>query len=304
MLPLPGVHRQSSRALRGSQGGSATAPTVRSGAPAWLREGPAVHWLARSRAAQRFAGPQVQFWCDTEDGIRIAGTLLGPAGAPAAIVLAHGFLGYRTKPKMRILGEGLAGRFAVFTFDLRGHGGSGGLCTAGDREALDVDAVVRAARGRGFHRIVTVGGSLGGIAVLRQAALYGDVDAVVAISTPARWGGATKAVRRTSWLLTTSIGRELARRMGGVRIATSWSDPPPPGEIVGGISPTPLLIVHGDDDHFFPVEEAEILHERAGEPKRLWRIPGFGHAEDGYTAAFARRLGDEIDALLNIQTGR
>ena len=40
-----------------------------------------------------------------------------------------------------------------------------------------------------------------------------------------------------------------------------------------------LAGVHGDKDLYFPPEHARQLYEGAREPKELWLIPGFGHAE-------------------------
>jgi fermentation-respiration switch protein FrsA (DUF1100 family) len=105
-------------------------------------------------------------------------------------------------------------------------------------------------------------------------------------------------VQRITWLFATPAGRMLARRVGGVRLAAAWGDPEAPVEVVDRID-APLLIVHGDDDHFFPVDSARELLERAREPKRLLILPGFGHAEDGFTPAFAELLGKEIDAMLD-----
>lgn len=264
---------------------------------------PALRWrlqrLALRARGERdaFEVPHSHFWCDTDDGVRLAGSILGEG--PTAIVLAHGFMGYRTKPPWRVLAQRLSRRFTVLAFDLRGHGQSGGECTGGEREPLDVHAVVGVARARGLDRVVTVGGSLGGIAVLGEAAAFRDVDAVVAISTPARWGASdTKAVRRATWLFTSPVGRTLARRVMGTRIRLDWGNPQPPVEVVGTIAPIPLLIVHGADDHYFSPDEARLLHERAGEPKRLLVLDGFGHSEDGFTHAFADRLALEIEALL------
>jgi pimeloyl-ACP methyl ester carboxylesterase len=223
--------------------------------------------------------------------------MLGRDDVPTAIVIAHGFMGYRTKPKIRLLAEALAERYGVFVFDLRGHGQSGGLCTGGDLEALDVEAVVAAARQRGYKRVVTVGASLGGIAVLRAAALYHDVDAVVAISTPAEWGGTSKPVRRITWLFATKLGRKLVEYTG-VKLAGEWGEPASPVALVERVAPIPLLLIHGENDHYFPPDSAEQLFAAAREPKRLLVLPGFGHAEDGFTPAFTERLEKEIDALL------
>lgn len=257
---------------------------------------PLYHRLARSRAAHRFHGPHVGFWCETEDGIRLAGTSLGRLESDTAVVVAHGFLAYRTKPKFRLLSEELGRQFAVFSFDLRGHGQSGGVCTGGDREALDVAAVAQVARRRGYRRVVTVGASLGGIAVIREAALYRNSDGVVAISTPAQWGGKSKPVRRLTWLFATSLGRRVAFELG-VKLGTGWDHPDPPETVAGLVSPIPLLLVHGENDHFFPPSDAERIYEAAREPKQLIVLPGFGHAEDGFTPAFVERLTKEIEAL-------
>lgn len=279
--------------------------------PRWRGRRPALRWTVQrlsDRARGRrdaFTLPHVQFWCDTADDVRLAGTLLGsPATDDTVVVLVHGFMGYRTKRPWRALAEGLAERTAVATFDLRGHGQSQGACSGGELEVQDVQAVVDLMRARGFKRIVTVGGSLGGIAVLGQAAAARDIDAVVAISTPAFWASSqTKAVRRATWLFTSPVGRALARGVMGTTISLGWGNPPPPADVVGKIAPVPLLIVHGEDDHFFPASDARALYERAGDPKRLLLLPAFGHAEDGFTPAFADLLSREIASLLAIPRG-
>lgn len=270
----------------------------------WRGRNPALRWdlqkLALRARGERDAYdvPHSQFWCDADDGVRLAGTRLGP-DRDAAIVIAHGFMAYRTKPRWRVLAEGLAERFTVYTFDMRGHGQSAGACTGGEKELKDVHAVVSYARSRGHERVVTVGGSLGGIAVISEAALFRDVDAMVAISSPAEWATSeSKMVRRMTWLFTSPLGRALARRVMGTTINLEWGNPEPPADMIGRIAPIPVLIIHGENDHFFPASDAELLYERAGEPKRLLIIPGFGHAEDGFTPEFVEQLARDVESLL------
>ncbi|WP_344844614.1 alpha/beta hydrolase [Nonomuraea dietziae] len=64
-----------------------------------------------------------------------------------------------------------------------------------------------------------------------------------------------------------------------------------PHEAAGLISPTPLLVVHGDADTFFPVDHAHQVFDAAREPKELWIEPGYGHAESAATPALIRRVG-------------
>ncbi|HLW16764.1 MAG TPA: alpha/beta fold hydrolase [Actinomycetota bacterium] len=270
----------------------------------WRGRNPALRWdlqkLALRARGDRDAYDVAhsQFWCDSADGVRLAGTRLGQ-DRDTAIVIAHGFMAYRTKPRWRVLAEGLAARFTVYTFDMRGHGQSAGACTGGEKEVNDVHAVVSYARSRGHERVVTIGGSLGGIAVIGEAAAHHDVDAMIAISSPAEWATSdSKMVRRMTWVFTSTLGRALARRVMGTRINLEWGNPLPPAELIGRIAPIPVLIIHGADDHFFPATDAELLFARAGEPKRLLILPQFGHAEDGFTPAFVEQLAGEAETLV------
>ena len=71
-----------------------------------------------------------------------------------------------------------------------------------------------------------------------------------------------------------------------------WNPTPvPPYEAAVQISPIPLLIVHGDEDPYFPLEDAQQLYAAARDPKELWLIPGFGHAESGAPPALIDRIG-------------
>lgn len=131
---------------------------------------------------------------------------------------------------------------------------------------------------------------MGGIAVLRHAALMGGVDSVVAVSAPATWSGhESDAIRKAVWLTSTRSGRWLLRTLG-VRVARTWAGFEAPLDVIDRVSPIPLLLIHGRDDHFFDEEQAWALYRRAGEPKRLMLASRFGHAEDGYTRAFARHV--------------
>jgi pimeloyl-ACP methyl ester carboxylesterase len=211
-----------------------------------------------------------------------------------ALVFCHGFLGWHRKRRLIGFQEALARTFTVYGFDFRGHGGSGGVCAFGGLEHLDVAAVVDRARADGFERVVTFGASMGGIAVIRHAALLGGTDAVVAVSTPSIWTGhETAAVRRLTWLATTRLGR-LSMRAAGVRAAPIIEPVEDPVEVVGRIAPTPLVLIHGRDDHFFDEEQAWDLYRAAGQPKRLLLASRFGHAEDGFTPAFAERVASAV----------
>ena len=47
--------------------------------------------------------------------------------------------------------------------------------------------------------------------------------------------------------------------------------------VVGKIAPRPLLLITTEDDRLVPPEESQSLYDRAGEPKRLVVLKGYGH---------------------------
>jgi len=239
----------------------------------------------RSHAFDDDASP---FSVETTDGIELHGTRLGTAGP--AIVLCHGFSGWHTKVRSATFAEAFSAWFTVYAFDFRGHGASGGASTFGGDEIHDVAAVVRLARDEGHQPVATVGSSMGGVAAIRHAAVLGGTDAVVSISAPARWDGHdSPGVRRMAWVAASPRGRRVARAFG-VRIAETLDRAETTEEVVGKVAPTPVLIVHGRDDHYFDEEEAWRLYRAAGEPKSLWLASRFGHAEDGFSDELAGRI--------------
>ncbi|MDT0382770.1 alpha/beta hydrolase, partial [Streptomyces sp. DSM 42041] len=152
----------------------------------------------------------------------------------------------------------------------------------------------------GHSRVVTVGFSMGGSVVLRHGALYTDgsegdfdargasvrvpvrerraeersgahsgahADAVVSVSSPARWYyRGTAPMRRLHWVVTRPSGRLVGRYGFRTRIATDDWDPVPlsPVAAVPLIAPAPLLLVHGDRDPYFPLDHPRMLAGAAG----------------------------------------
>jgi pimeloyl-ACP methyl ester carboxylesterase len=212
-----------------------------------------------------------------------------------AFVIAHGFTGDVDRPHVRRVAGVLARYGAAVTFSFRGHGASGGRSTVGDKEVLDLTAAVEWARGLGYARVVTIGFSMGGSVVLRHAALHpGTVDAVVSVSSPARWYyRGTAPMRRLHWLVTRPEGRLVGRYGFRTRIHHREWNPVPlsPVEAVPRIAPTPLLVVHGDSDAYFPLDHPRMLADAAGEHGELWLEPGMGHAEHAADETLLARIG-------------
>jgi len=228
----------------------------------------------------------------TQDGVPIEAIHL-PGDRRTGFVVAHGFTLNWQRPHVWRVANQFSQRGGVVAFDFRGHGRSGGATTLGDTEINDVEVAVQYMRELGYEQVVTVGFSMGASIVLRHAGLIGGVDAVVSVSGPGRWYyKGTPSMRRVHWVVEHRMGRILARRFINTRISQGRWDPVPlpPADAAALIAPTPVLIVHGDRDEYFPADHAEQLFEAAQQPKELWIIPGLGHAESAITPADLDRI--------------
>ena len=233
----------------------------------------------------------------TDDGVPIDAMHL-PKDSDLAIVLAHGFTLSWQHGAVWKVANGLNRSAGVIAFDFRGHGRSGGLSTLGDRETRDLGVAIGYARELGYRRIAAVGFSMGASIVVRYAGLVGGIDAAVSVSGPGRWYyRGTYPMRRVHWAVERRIGRMITRRWLNTRISSGRWDPVPvpPAEAAAQISPIPFLVVHGDKDPYFPVEHAHQLFEAAREPRELWIVPGFGHAESGSDEALVDRIAAWVD---------
>ena len=65
-----------------------------------------------------------------------------------------------------------------------------------------------------------------------------------------------------------------------------------PEWVVDKIAPRPLLFITTDDDRLVPPEESEALFARAGEPKKLVTLRGFGHYEVYVEPAFGQVMAE------------
>lgn len=241
----------------------------------------------------------------TTDGEVLTGVHV-PGGAPEdpfalGVVVAHGFTGHSETPGVLAVIQGLTPYAGLVVPELRGHGRSTGVSTLGDREVHDVEAAVRAARAYGYRAVVSMGWSMGASAVIRHAAQMGGVDAVVSVSATSRWFVRdTRPMRRVHRLVETRSGRLVTRWVLGTRVSPRpWEViPEPPVAVVGRIAPTPLLLVHGDSDAYFTLEHPRALFEAAGEPRELWEVAGYGHAEAAADSALLSRLGSHLPVLV------
>jgi pimeloyl-ACP methyl ester carboxylesterase len=127
---------------------------------------------------------RVRFTAD--DGVELSGRLWD--GGSVGVILAHGFSEFSGQDTWEDFPDYLAARgYATLTFTFRGFCDRDG-CTAGRDLGANWRDVVAAAdylQNRGVSRIFLIGGSMGGLAVLRAAELPElELAGVVSLSTP------------------------------------------------------------------------------------------------------------------------
>lgn len=250
----------------------------------------------RYRAEQQLA-------LTTADGTHLNAWLLpGPPDTLCTFVLVHGFLNSSRSPGVHRFAHLLARRANVIVPDMRGHGRSGGLCSMGRYEPLDVAAAVAAAPAG--VPVVTVGTSLGGAAVLLHAGEHGGVAGVVGISAPA-WGELDRVgTHRVRKLVSGRAGRFVLAAALRTRVGPDCIFLPDAGALVARIAPAFTVVVHDPQDWYFGPRHAASIHEWAKEPKALWWYPGGGHGGDLLTAELADRILAETSArLAEVSTG-
>ena len=67
-----------------------------------------------------------------------------------------------------------------------------------------------------------------------------------------------------------------------------------PEWVVDRIAPRPILLITTDDDRLVPAQESEALYARAGEPKKLVVLKGFGHYEVYGGEAFRQVMNEAV----------
>jgi fermentation-respiration switch protein FrsA (DUF1100 family) len=259
-----------------------------------------VYQYARARGQWGTAEPpdglaeEVAF-SSAEDGIPISGWFFrADVEAPTpSLVLCHGVWTGRRECLPLALRFREAG-YNVLCFDFRAHGLSGGRFTSvGYRETNDVLGAVDYLKQRPEvdpTRIGVVGFSMGAAASIQAAARTDDIAALVADSAYATFLDAANysfhVITRVPSFPIAAMAIRWAKWIVNVDASQLR-----PIDVIGRISPRPVLILHGELDEIVPARHARELFQAAEEPKELWIAPGAHHVgtrDDDPDSYFAR----------------
>ncbi|HKP19280.1 MAG TPA: CocE/NonD family hydrolase [Gaiellaceae bacterium] len=242
-----------------------------------------------------------------DDGTRIATSLYLPGGTPPAagwpaVLMLHGLGGKRQDMNTLAQTYFVPQGYAVLTYDLRGHGQSGGVVTiAGSREVADVRALEAALAGRPDVDDAHVGAwgisygageewlaAVQGVpfAAIELCETWTDLYATLfpgGLSKSGAVGGLINAIPggrlapQFSWLPDAAIrGTDLDR----LRVFTAERSPLP---LIGNLT-VPALMLQGRRDFVFGIEQAINAFQRLKGPKLLY-LGDHGHTPSTFPAA-------------------
>jgi fermentation-respiration switch protein FrsA (DUF1100 family) len=228
-------------------------------------------------------------------------------GSKGTIVLGHGRFGSKDAD-LKYVPWLREAQYNCFMFDFRGHGRSEGDYTSfGYHERKDLLGALDFLRSKNISQVGVLGFSLGGVVGITTAAECEEIVAVVADGAFVELRGALArgAAER-------GFPRRLIRLLGpfilwlaGKRVGADLEESDPIRS-VGRIAPRPLLLIHGENDPYVSVDDAQRLYERAGEPKELWIARGAGHrrVDEAYPQEYRERVVAFFDKYLVAREGR
>lgn len=197
----------------------------------------------------------------TEDGIRLSAWYTPPRKG-ALILLAHGYGDNRPEWIYALLAKR---GYGILAWDARAHGESDGeISTAGYLEVLDAKAALEYVLSQPeVEHIGAWGGSMGGATMIRAAAQFPEIEALVVDSSFASLS------EELDYLVPYPLINPLAQFFAKIQTGVDINDLRPVDEIAK-ISPRPVFIIQGTGDKVAPPDSAQELFNAAGEPRRLW----------------------------------
>jgi fermentation-respiration switch protein FrsA (DUF1100 family) len=197
----------------------------------------------------------------TEDGLKLHAWYTPPQNG-ALILVAHGHAAAIPEDLYLLFARH---GYGVLAWDFRAHGKSEGeYSTLGYFEVLDVKAALAFALAQpGVEHVGGWGGSMGAATMIRAAAQYPGIEAVVLDSAY------TSLWEVIDMRVPGPFFTPIVQFFGETRTGARVDEVNPERDIVH-ISPRPLLIIQGEADRNIPADSAQRLYQAAGEPKFLW----------------------------------
>lgn len=198
-----------------------------------------------------------------------------PAVNGHIVILLHGTGANRSQlmPEARMLARH---GFGVLSLDWPGHGESGGNIQWGESERHALTrAIDWATQAPGIQprQVGLLGFSMGSWIALQVAA---DDQRVYAVAVTGAFPEMKMLLAKQGgrWGALSSSFAMLTARLHGMHYLEKRGK-----DVIGRVSPRPVLLVAGTADQVVPPAMTEQLYRFAHEPKSLWIVPGADHGQ-------------------------
>ncbi len=197
----------------------------------------------------------------TEDHVRLSAWYT-PSKNGSVILVAHGYGDKRSEDFYALF---VSHGYGVIAWDFRAHGKSQGeFSSLGYYEMLDAKAALDFVLAQpGVEHVGAWGGSMGAVTMIRAAAHYPEIEALVADSPFVSLQ--EEMDLRVPFPILRGLIRYFAERQSGVTL-----DQVRPVDDIALISPRPVFLIQGLGDGMVPLDSAQRLYDAAGEPRQLW----------------------------------
>ncbi len=208
------------------------------------------------------------------DGLRLHGWYLHAKGRPKGTLLhLHGNaenISTFIAPVHWLPSRG----YNVLLLDYSGYGKSEGVATVPGvhRDAKIALEYLLSRPGPDSESLVVFGQSLGGAVGIYTVAHSPQRERVKAVISEGAFSGYARIAREKMNLLWLTWPLQWP-------LSFLFSDEFSPEDAAAGLSPVPLLLIHGDADTIVPYSHSRILYGASQEPRELWTVPGGQHVD-------------------------
>lgn len=209
------------------------------------------------------------------DGVELHGWFFPAQGAlKGTFVQFHGNAG-NVSSHFKGLDWVVEHGYQFLTFDYRGYGRSGGYPYPGGVQLDALAAIAYAQRLPLADRspdLILYGQSLGGAVLLDAYGALKNRARVRALVVEGTFHSYQEVAASALWR------RPLLFPLTGFAYAT-LSDDHAPAPAIPRVSPTPLLVIHGENDPVVPAVFGQVIYNLAQAPRELWIVLGGRHID-------------------------